>query len=390
MKILYDYQAFTMQYFGGVSKCFCELISNLPEDVQTKIAIKQSNNVHLKEYGLVDNLAPATFDELKFSKLLPIPGRHKLYTALNAIGLCRGAEYYNRKVSIEALKSQNFDVFHPTFFESYFLKYIGNKPWVITVHDMMPELFPQYYRRRDRQILFKKKHLKEASAIVAVSETTKKDIVRLLGISPDKIDVIYHGGPEPENINEKPLIKEPYFLYVGVRDAYKNFEQTVIDFTDFHKMHKQTKLICTGSDFSEEEVDFFKKYGIEDAVLHIKATDSQLKNLYANAIAFIYPSLYEGFGMPILEAYAYGCPVMLNDIEVFHEIAGNAAIYFKSFNGSSNLSSLLEEMYKINGNVRKELINKGYTQLLKYSWKRSAEQLADLYKSVLKSSSFNL
>lgn len=372
-----------MQYFGGVSKCFCELISNLPEDVQTKIAIKQSNNVHLKEYGLVDNLAPATFDELKFSKLLPIPGRHKLYTALNAIGLCRGAEYYNRKVSIEALKSQNFDVFHPTFFESYFLKYIGNKPWVITVHDMMPELFPQYYRRRDRQILFKKKHLKEASAIVAVSETTKKDIVRLLGISPDKIDVIYHGGPEPENINEKPLIKEPYFLYVGVRDAYKNFEQTVIDFSEFHKGHRETKLVCTGKGFTKEEIESFKKNGIENAIIHIKATDSQLKNLYANAIAFIYPSLYEGFGMPILEAYAYGCPVMLNDIEVFHEVAGNAAVFFKSKNGNSDLTQKMENLYNLPAESKQKMVADGYERLSKFSWKKSALQLADLYKSLI-------
>lgn len=390
MKVLYDYQAFTIQHFGGVSKCFCELIANLPNDVKAEIAIRQSNNVHLQQHRLVDDLKPATLDEIIFTNRLNIKGIHRLYNFLSNLGIIRGAEWINRQASIKSLKNSDYDVFHSTYFDPYFLKYIGNKPWVITVHDMMPELFPQYYKKNDIQRMFKRKYLQSASAIVAVSETTKKDIVKLLGIQPEKIKVIYHGGPIKEVITEKSMIDSPYFLYVGVRSSYKNFTQTVLDFSKFSKKYGKVKLVCTGSEFTENEKRLFHQCGIGESVVHLKVSDIELKSLYAHAIAFIYPSLYEGFGMPILEAYAYGCPVMLNDIEVFHEIAGHAAIYFKSFNGSSNLSFLLEKMYKINGNVRKELINKGYTQLLKYSWKRSAEQLADLYKSVLKSSSFNL
>lgn len=387
MKVLYDYQAFTMQYFGGVSKCFCELISNLPKEVKTKIAIFQSNNVHLRDSKLVQGLKPVKFDEIKFRNRIPIKGMHKFYGIMTSLHILKGAEFYNHKVSVESLLSKDFDVFHPTFFDPYFLKYLGSRPWVITVHDMMPELFPQYYKRWDIQRTFKRKYLKDASAIVAVSETTKKDIIRLLGIPEDKITVIYHGGPKVEYISDPPLVDSSYFLYVGVRRNFKNFNQTVVDFMNFHKYNKNIKLVCTGSDFTSEERKFFKELRIEDSIIHYKASDSQLKNLYAHAIAFIYPSLYEGFGMPILEAYAYGCPVMLNDIEVFHEIAGDAAIFFSSKTGHSNLTKHMEEMFSMNKYDRNKLIEAGYKQLSKYSWKRSAEKLADLYKSVVSSES---
>lgn len=383
MKVLYDYQAFEMQDFGGVSKCFCELISNLPEDVKTEIAIKQSNNVHLKESKLVDGLEPFVINEKIWRAKIHFRRTHQLYLLLTRFGLLKGAEYYNHGMAIKALKEQNFDVFHPTFFNSYFLKYLGEKPWVFTIHDLMPELFPQFFGTKDEQILFKEKYLKYASAVVAVSNTTKQDLMRIVGIPDNKITVIYHGGPEIEVIKDKPLIEEPYFLYVGMRSSYKNFKQTVFDFKEFHKEHKDVKLVCTGSDFTLEEKQLFVLLGLNRAIVHFKANDIQLKNLYANAIAFIYPSLYEGFGMPILEAYAYGCPVMLNDIPVFREIADDAAMFFKSNEQGSDLSKLLEDVFNLSAEERQEMITNGYNQLSKYSWKKSAEKLADLYKSLI-------
>ena len=148
MKVLYDHQAFTFQRFGGVSKCFCELISNMPADISTEIAVKESENVHLIESHLYPLIRMPKLNHSKWKKMFPFKGSGIIYRILMRLGLISTQETVNKHYAIQKLKEQHFDVFHPTFFDSYFLKYIGNKPWVITVHDMMPELFPDYFNQR--------------------------------------------------------------------------------------------------------------------------------------------------------------------------------------------------------------------------------------------------
>ena len=381
MKILYDHQAFTFQRFGGVSKCFCELISNMPSDVEAEISVRESENVHLLESHICAFQAPK-LNLRRWKSWLPFKGSGFLYRSLVKWGLLSTTESINEHYSIQILKERNFDVFHPTFFDTYFLKYVGDKPWVITVHDMMPELFPEYFGTRNEQIQFKKKYLNQAAAIIAVSEQTKKDMVRLLGISADKITVVYHGGPDKEEVKDASLVDAPYFLYVGTRDAYKNFPQTLADFADFHQNHPEVKLVCTGGDFTLVENRMIEKLGIVDAVVHISANGHDMKVLYAHAIAFVYPSLYEGFGMPILEAFAYGCPVLLNNKSCFPEIAVDAGVYFESEPGKSNLPDVFEKIYQLSDNERQKIMNKGYQRLGDFSWKKSAEKLAEVYRKV--------
>lgn len=382
MKILYDHQAFTFQRFGGVSKCFCELISNMPANVKTEIAVRESDNVHLREAHLCPHVAEPIMNWRKWKSMFPFKGSGLLLRILQGIRLLPATEVRNERYAIQLLKQGDFDVFHPTFFSPYFLKYIGKKPWVITVHDMMPELFPEYFGTSDEQIVFKRKYLSQASAIVAVSEQTKADIVRLLGIPKERITVVYHGGPDREDISEASLIDAPYFLYVGTRAGYKNFPQTLVDFADFYMKHTDVKLVCTGDKFTHEELAMIDKLGIKDAFVQIHADDKEMKLLYAHAIAFVYPSLYEGFGMPILEAFAYGCPVLLNHRSCFPEIATDAAIYFDSEPGKSNLPETMEKIYCASNGERQDIINKGYQRLADFSWKKSAEKLAKLYNDV--------
>ncbi len=382
MKILFDHQAFTFQRFGGVSKCFCELISNMSSDIDTEIAVKESDNVHLIESALCHDIKQPKMNRRKWKGLFPFKGSGVAFRTLAKIGLLTASEEVNQKYSIEKIKKGDFDVFHPTFFDPYFLKYIGDKPWVITVHDMMPELFPEYFNQRNEQIVFKKKYLGKAAAIVAVSEQTKADLVRLLGISKERITVVYHGGPKKEYVGEPSMIDAPYFFYVGTREAYKNFPQTLVDFADFHQMHPEVKLVCTGGCFTLVERKMIEKLNIVDAVIHIRANGHDMKVLYAHAVAFIYPSLYEGFGMPILEAFAYGCPVLLNNKSCFPEIAADAGIYFESEPGKSNLVRIMEYIYSLSEVERKEIVEKGYLRLGDFSWEKSAEKLANLYSKV--------
>lgn len=175
MKVLYDYQAFTMQHFGGVSKCFCELLMHKPKDLDYEIAISQSNNSHLIDSNLVDNLVYPAMDYQVFAKRFPHLAKHKIYKLLNILGLIKGAEKLNKKESILKLKEKKFDVFHATFFDDYFLPYIGDKPFVITVHDMMPEIFPDYFKKPNPETKRKKELCEKAAAVIAVSENTKKE-----------------------------------------------------------------------------------------------------------------------------------------------------------------------------------------------------------------------
>lgn len=383
MKVLYDHQAFTFQKFGGVSKCFCKLIENLPSRVNAKISVIESENVHLLESHLCPNVVEPTMNWRKWKSLFPFRGSGFFFRLFMRLGVLKTAESVNEHYAIKMLSKGDFDLFHPTFFSPYFLKYIGKKPWVITVHDMMPELFPEYFNQNEEQILFKKKYLNQAAAIVAVSEQTKNDIVRLLGVSAHKISVVYHGGPKIEHVKDNSMIGAPYFLYVGTRTAYKNFRQTLIDFSAFHQEHPQVKLVCTGSSFSQEELIKLEELGIKDAVEQIYANGEEMKSLYAHAIAFIYPSLYEGFGMPILEAFAYGCPVLLNDKSCFPEIAGEAGIFFDSEPGKSNLLNALEYVYGLSYAEREAIIEKGYKRLSLFSWAKSAEKLTKVYEGVI-------
>jgi len=378
MKVLYDHQAFTAQYFGGVSKCFCELLLNSPQNLHYKIAIRQSRNQHLLESKLVPEIKMPKIDWLKWHSVYSGSGSSFSYKMLSAI--YDTAEGENKRYSIQCLKSGDFDVFHPTFFDPYFVPFLSGKPFVFTVHDMIPEIFNVL----QNQIKTKPFLCEKASAIIAVSENTKKDLCEMLNVPESKIYVVYHGGPDVELDKTYRIMAEPYFLYVGARAAaYKNFKQTLADFACFSKKHPEVKLVCTGSEFSKEEIELFRRLDISDRLIHFYADDKQLVNLYSNAVAFLYPSYYEGFGMPILEAYSHGCPVLLNNKSCFPEVAQNAAMYFDSVEGQSNLSLKLEMVYAMNAQERTIAINRGYERLKHFSWIESANQLYKVYESIL-------
>ena len=153
MKILYDYQAFLFQKYGGISRSFAELISHFPPEVTYCLALKESDNIYVKEYGFDKNVSRLSKTVDNF--LLPImfKGKGRIFDLCNKI-----FPYYpsslniNRNYSIESIKKQDYDVFHPTFFDDYFLRYLGGKPFVLTIHDMITELYPQYFNTNDFQV----------------------------------------------------------------------------------------------------------------------------------------------------------------------------------------------------------------------------------------------
>jgi glycosyltransferase involved in cell wall biosynthesis len=310
-------------------------------------------------------------------------GKTRIYNLLKKI---YSSKYYdccqkNREYSIELLKKQEFDIFHPTYYDDYFLNYLGNKPFVLTIHDMILEKLPEFFPIVYETMITKKKLAHKANHIIAVSQNTKKDIVEIWDIDPKKISVIYHGANLLDNENCKYLnIPDPFLLFVGTRNYYKNFLFFIHSISDV-LIEKNLNLVCTGNYFNEEEIRLFEYLKIKERVHHYYANDMELSYLYKNAIALVFPSLYEGFGIPILEAFVNKCPVLLSNASCFPEIAGNAALYFdpkSTIEIQNQINNIID-----NPSLREELILNGNIQLNSFSWEKASNETIKVYTDLL-------
>ncbi len=362
MKILYDSQIFGMQDYGGISRYFVEIIKRLPKkDVQAHVNLTISHNAYIKDLKI------GIYDKL----LAKNNYRNYVYTLINTV------------FGIPNYVFINYDIFHPTYYERYFLPFIGKTPLIVTVFDMIHELFSDEYINLNKQIIKNKKILfKRADQIIAISENTKNDIVKIYGIDPRKVSVVYLGNSLNRWNNRKRLnLPKTYLLYVGHRWIYKNFDKFIKAISNLAK-EKNISVVCAGGNsFSREEIALMNKLEIRDNVVFQPINnDKDLSECYARAEAFIYPSRYEGFGIPILEAFVNNCPAIVSNSSSFPEIAQNAAVYFDPV----NCKSIEAAVKKVLGNakLKQQLIKAGSIRLKNFSWDKAAKETADIYKSV--------
>lgn len=358
--ILYDSQIFDLQRFGGISRYFCEILRRL--SIKKDIAVRYSINYYLTTYRL---------------------GKHRIPLPRFIFKHYRNMFHnQNKEFSKKLLQQDNKYLFHPTYYDPYFLKYIGNNPYVITVHDMIHEKFPSSFYNVSEIIAYKKEVITHASRIIAISQNTKKDIIQLLNISPEKIDVIYHStSMKPFTEKQRLVLPNTFLLFVGDRTPYKNFDRLAKAFAKLSARDENLFLICTGMPFKQSEKKFLNELNISNKVIQIKATDKILSELYSRARLFVFPSLYEGFGIPILEAYACHCPVALSNTSCFPEIAGDAGIYFDPYSETSILESIKTIIY--NDQKRTELISQGTNRLKLYSWEKATMLTQKTYLKAL-------
>lgn len=383
MNILFDSQAFDLQTHGGISRCFAQLYKRMPSSINCKIGVKETNNVYLQSLGFKKK------GELYRNFLIKglFPGKGQIFELIyNKILNYDYWFNYNRNYCIKLLTDGKYDVFHPTFYNDYFLKYLNKKkPFVLTIHDMIHELYPQYYSSNDIHILAKRKLASQANAIIAVSNNTKEDIIRILKVPEKKIHVIYHGKTFPDHLiyNECPFPFK-YILYIGDRTNYKNFISFVKHSSPFFIKHPDIKIICSGKTFSIEEITLLKNLHVYDQYIQLFVKDDiELANLYHHAICFVYPSEYEGFGIPILEAYQTDCIAMLNKKSCFPEIAENAAIFFIIQKDFSNIIEKLEYVIHLSPEKKQQHLLLQKKQLEKYSWDKSVNELITVYKQIV-------
>lgn len=349
MRVLYDGQIFSVQKIGGVSRYFYELFKGNPE---SRISVIYSENFYLKA-------GKETKD---------FRGKYRIISEINKVK------------NIWDISRGDFEIFHPTYYDSYFLKY-NKKPFVLTVYDMIHEIYRgKYFPMEDKTLEHKRELCSRAAGIIAVSEKTKKDLIQILGIEPEKIKVIYLGSDLEKKIKEIDL-PEKYILFVGSRARYKNFENFFQGVSQLLKKDETLSLVCVGSKFTQEEKNRIEESGVQGRVFQILAQDDELYTIYKNALCFVFPSFYEGFGIPILEAFQSECPLVISRASCFPEIVEEAGEYFDPEDIESIKNAVETVIYS--KERREELIELGKKQLEKFSWEKTARETEAFYREIL-------
>ena len=279
--------------------------------------------------------------------------------------------------------------------------------FVVTIHDLILTKFPTIRASTWGPFFYKFKHwaykivirtaVKRAKKIIAVSEFTKKDIVKQFGVTPRKIEVTYEGvanlAKGRDSLFVSKLddtetllsynIKGEFFLYVGNAYPHKNLEGLVEAFAEFHARHPESNLVLVGKEdhFYARLKEFVNNFSPDLPVIFPGyVPDNKLEILYQQAWAYVFPSLYEGFGLPPLEAMAKGCPVVSSKRSSMPEILGEAAVYFDPEDKNDLVARLVE--IKNDPGLREKLIKKGKKRVRQFSWWECARQTLDIYNHV--------
>ncbi len=265
-------------------------------------------------------------------------------------------------------------------------------PIVVTIHDLSFYYFPQEFRKKD---LFQLKNwtsysLDIASTVIAVSKTTKKDIKHFYSLPESRIHVVYNGFEKNVDKHKSTIMqdydlqKNKFLLYVGTLQPRKNVPTLIKAFKLFHEKNPEFKLVLVGKkgwlyDSIFEEV---KTQGLSETVIFTDyIPDADVSELYRNALCFVMPSLYEGFGIPILEAMAHNCPVISSHTSSLPEIGGDACLYFEP-KDEKDLLQDIERLYE-DKDLTKKLIQKGKERIREFSWERSAKETLEILKNAI-------
>jgi glycosyltransferase involved in cell wall biosynthesis len=362
IKVAYDYQAFEIQSYGGVSRYCCELAQGVPHhwDFETRV------------------IAPVHFNRYLWQSKAAVSGvyrqrNRRIYRAIN------------RLAAGVMMRAFNPDIVHRTYYAA--TPAPSGATVVVTVHDMIHELFADHFQRDDPTTRLKRASVEAADLVLCNSRHTANDLMRLFGVPVGKIRVTHLAAGDALTRANAPPAPSPhgreYLLYVGQRRGYKNFEGAM-------RAYAQSPRLCEGFDwvlFGGAEIDnveraLFASLGLRaDAVHRLTGDDDCLASAYAGAHAFIYPSKYEGFGIPPLEAMAQGCPVACSSVSSIPEVVGDAAQLFDP----TDMESMRQAMETVCFDMarREWLIAQGRQRAKGFSWDRCARETAQAYREVL-------
>lgn len=377
LKVLYDHQIFSMQRLGGISRYYVELVNHYE---------KQSDmEVHLSvgEVLTFDLRGTRTYRE-QCSR--PSDLRRRIYGFSKARAGVDLMYWSNKRRSLDAVRRGDFDIFHPTYYDPYFLDAIGDKPFYLEVHDMTHEVYPEFFPLSSKVPDWKRALVERANRIVTVSDNTRDDLIRFYGVEPGRVRTIRQGislHPESSRPEDAPPdLPDKYLLFVGTRSSYKNF-YLFAEAAAFHMANdKGLCLVCAGGGpLTADETMFLRRLGIDGRTRQYDINDRSLCQLYKRARAFVFPSLYEGFGLPVLESFACGCPAILASAASLPELGGDAAIYFEP----KSHDSIADAMAQVvdDDDLRGKMIERGLARSKSFSWNRTAEETKKVYREMV-------
>jgi glycosyltransferase involved in cell wall biosynthesis len=367
MRIAFDYQTFVLQSYGGISRYFVRLAQGLTDsEQQVKVFAPLHRNSYLS--SLPENIVSERHVSQFPSKTT------RLFLAYNHI---------QSRLKISGWKP---DLVHETYY-SRFGSAPKNCPVVITVHDMIHELFPNDIPLKDNTSTIKRIAIERCDHIICVSQNTKRDLMRICGVPNNKISVVYHGFDQFSQCDglevDAFVESKPFLLYVGQRSGYKNFSGFLKSVATSRKLMKDFNVVAFGGGrFSSDELQFINSLGFShDQVRQKSGNDKLLGRYYSSASAFVYPSLYEGFGIPPLEAMAHNCPVVSSNTSSMPEVIGDAAEFFNPLETDDIRQSIESVVYS---NEQAMLLRRlGSVQVNKFSWSKCASETLNVYKSAL-------
>lgn len=369
-RVLYDGMIFQRQAAGGINRYFESLIGHLPEHVQPMITTSTTRQQNFPEHNNLE-LYLRQFE-------LPRPFR-KVGRAVQA-------------VRFRAVESQVApDLVHATYYDMLgdSIRNVRSAPLVVTVHDMTHEKLPDLIDRHGKHAAMKRRAIEQADAIICVSRNTRKDLLEIYPHLKTRISVIHHathlGDVEPLVSSDSHGDDRPSFLYVGSRTSYKNFDRLLLAMQQIVATHPDAQLRTVGSPFTRSEQQKLEAMGLADCVInHGLVSDSELSSLYRSSVALVYPSLYEGFGLPLIEAMSCDTAVIASDCSSIPEVVGEAGMLFNP-HSTDSLVRCMNELLN-DPNARADLITAGQQRRSQFSWNRAAEETLSVYERVMATS----
>jgi glycosyltransferase involved in cell wall biosynthesis len=370
MIVIYDSQIFRQQQYGGVSRYFVNLAQNVIHEEQVVV----SAGIYVNNY--LSELPTDMVRGVKLSWFSPRSGR-----ILELIG-----NAFDRMV----ISRVSPDIIHETY---YARKSVvpASIPSVLTVYDMVHEKFPHFFPKNDDIHRRKAAAVSRASHVVCISENTRRDLIEYCDVEPNKVSVVHLGydvfktsGETGKGACDQLDALSPFLLYVGERAGHKNFRALLSAYADSVWLRKNFRIVCFGSGrFRMDELELIHELGVKPyQIEHVDGDDQLLAFHYQHAAAFVYPSLYEGFGIPPLEAMALSCPVVCSNTSSIPEVVGDAGEYFDPESIESIRASI--EFVLQSTERRADLIRKGTKKCAEYSWERCASETSAIYRRLVK------
>jgi glycosyltransferase involved in cell wall biosynthesis len=362
MQIFYDGFIYQEQAAGGVNRYFANVIKRLPADC---IPLLTTCHNRTASYPVHENL-----QVFKFKRTRPQSVTHRL------------AKYYFRYVT----SALDFDVAHPTYYSLLTQRDLSayRRPVVLTVWDMTHELFPKYFTDSAEVGRRKRKAVEVAQAVICISENTKKDLLERYALPADRVHVTHLASEIDASLAHGPELVplRPYFLFVGARPGYKNFQRLLLAFAKIASLRHDVQLCVVGAPFSAAEERTIGDLKLSTRVeSYARVNDAHLAKLYRCSLALVYPSLYEGFGIPPVEAMMCGAAVVASNSSSLPEVIGNAGLLFDPA-ATDELADILLWLVD-NPGERERLVALGRERARAFSWERTAAQTLEVYRSVI-------